>query len=207
MIEDSVIREAVNNKLGIFGTRAMQSNLDSESLLKIRELSLSGKKLNGEKREISLRELPLLENLEILYLQYMELDTESVNILGMFKHLKTLTLDSCRFDAKNILSIDSLKKLSLRRCDIPSSTRIEAVEKMAFIDSEDVNFKSIVNPDKVKEIEIRKCGIKKLRELRQFGNLNVVSLKGSEIKDRRSIQELSREGINVYEEDIGYPMR
>lgn len=200
MVDDNELRKIICYKIGKFSGE----ELTEDDLLSVRDIGISGKKLNGERNSINMQELRKLPNLEMLTLQQIELDNNLIGIINSIPKLKSLMIARCDVKPHTNINIGNINSLTINGCSLGNDSLIYACENMTFIE-EEFSLDSLMRKEKLRRLVLSGCKIDTLKPLLTSDLLESVSLGRTTVSDK-SIEDLKNR-VDVSEKDDDYPIR
>ena len=158
MLESNNLTEYLKQKLNI----PLEQELTEEDLLKITEVSINGKDLQGNSNDYDFKDFLKMTNLQYLNLQNFIIDNYETNIINRIKTLKTLQLTDCKIKSK--------------------STLFNNIELLSFTSCTKVNLKYFENLKSLNTLKINLCGKAKIDSLDGFANLKTIDIIDTKIK-------------------------
>lgn len=200
MLDDKELKKLIGYKVGKFSGE----ELTEEDLLSVKDIGISGKRLDGEEIAINIEELKKLSNLEILSINQMELNNETIDFLGTLPRLKSLMFTKCSIKPNTVVSLKNINNLIINGCTIEDHVLFFLPED-ATIAEEDIDLENVFGKDRLRRLVLAGCKVPSLKPLLKCDSLEKVSIEGTSIEDN-SIEEIKGK-VEVSEKEESNPIR
>lgn len=171
-------------------------NLEEADLSKIEELNLSNRDFSGKEKFINLNGIKEFINLKRLSLQYFLINDEIIQILNSLESLQELQLVSCELKGKETLKIDTLNSLLLSCCKIDKYESIYSPKVLRIIGDSNIKINKINGKQNTEQMYLNESKVKGLLSIKDYINLKVLNLDGSNIDDQRILKQM-KEKIQI----------
>ena len=169
-------------------------DVSDEEIEKISEITILGKKLNGEPTGITLDCLKLMNNIADLKLSDFILTPEDMDVLKQLEKLRSLQLSSCNLEEITEMSLPhGVSDFRITNCGKIKFKKYPEVSSIDISGSE-IDMNSI-DLDKVLDITILDSRIKNAKELTKFPAIRSVTIDGSIL--------INKEGTIVDDIEVG----
>ena len=200
MLDDKELKKLIGYKVGKFSGE----ELTEEDLLSVKDIGISGKRLDGEEIAINIEELKKLSNLEILSINQMELNNETIDFFGTLPRLKSLMFTKCSIKPNTVVSLKNINNLIINGCTIEDHVLFFLPED-ATIAEEDIDLENVFGKDRLRRLVLAGCKVPSLKPLLKCDSLEKVSIEGTSIEDN-SIEEIKGK-VEVSEKEESNPIR
>ena len=200
MVENRELRKLIEYKVGKFSGEA----LTEEDLLAVKDLGISGKRLDGEDAFLDVEELKKLSNLEVLSINQMDLDNKLVEFLNALPKLKSLMLTKCDIKEHTLVGFSNVNSLIINGCQLGDHVQI-ALPEDTTIAEEEIDLENVSGQRRLKRLVLKGCKVPTLRPLLRYEALEKISMEGTTVEDN-SIEEL-KDKIEVFEKEEANPIR
>lgn len=200
MVDDKELRRLIEYKVGKFSGEM----LTEEDLQSVKDLGISGKRLDGEEISLDLGELKKLSNLEILSISQMDLDNKLIEFLNELPKLKSLMLTKCNIKEHTLVGFGNVNSLIINGCQLGDYVQI-ALPEDTTIAEEEIDLENVSGQRRLKRLVLKGCDIPSLKPLLKFESLEKISIEGTSVKDN-SIDEL-KDKVEISEREEANPIR
>ena len=202
MIQSKDLKKLVGYKVGKF----RGEELTDKDIQSVRDLVISGKKLNGTESDIRIAELKHFPNLELISISQFVLDNTSLDVLKQISSLRSISFNQCEIKEDSETVFDKTTSLTYKNCRISDYSTIGLAENTTFIGEPKIKLGALKNKEKVKKLSLQECSLDSLEELFGYEKLELLQLLGTELEDTKGKEELKNK-ICVIENDKTRPIR
>ncbi len=174
----------------------LEKKLDEISLNdldNITQITIMGKKANGEIIDEEFLDLKLFKNLRSCMIKDFVIKDFNVEIINSLKDIEILHFDNCLF--KNTKKIEvSVNNLIFTFCDnvnIEKWEKLYKTEQIRMVSCKKANFEKLSQCYNLKKLYLQSMNIKELNIIDSLPKLEYLNLNGSKVKKEEQLEKLS----------------
>ncbi|CAL5971782.1 leucine-rich_repeat domain-containing protein [Hexamita inflata] len=177
--------------LKLFISQSIRIQLQNKSLTEL-TVQLQTVMVSQQVLNLKIDDLEL-ENLEVLLLEYNNMNNDQLYNIVKFKKLHTLDVSKNSVDLTHIHSVTSLTKLSMRQCGLKN---IELISSLVNLEDLDISYNDCIdlsplqNVTSLTKLVMQDCALTNIDQIVPLTNLRVLDLSKNLLQNIDSIGQL-----------------